>query len=174
MQSEPPRADPPKRKRRWFQYSLRTLLIFVTLVGLFCGLIVRPALEQRRVVREINALGARVGYDHRNGIFAIAFGPESTWLDRLVGNDFMHTATGVGCQGDHGIDKMLRLAAQLPHLESIDLTACDVTDSDFAAIRGLERLKELRLDSLGMEFSMGIWAEAQRRDPHLTAAALAY
>ena len=25
MQTEPPKAEPPKRKRRWFQFSLRSL-----------------------------------------------------------------------------------------------------------------------------------------------------
>jgi DsbC/DsbD-like thiol-disulfide interchange protein len=29
MQTEPPKADQPKRKRRWFQFSLRTLLVCV-------------------------------------------------------------------------------------------------------------------------------------------------
>jgi hypothetical protein len=33
MQTESPKVDPPKRKRRWFQFSLRTLMIGVTL---FC------------------------------------------------------------------------------------------------------------------------------------------
>jgi hypothetical protein len=28
MEAEPPEAEPPKRKRRWFQFSLRTLMIF--------------------------------------------------------------------------------------------------------------------------------------------------
>jgi hypothetical protein len=37
MQSEPPTADPPKRKRRWFQFSLRTLMIGATLVALPLG-----------------------------------------------------------------------------------------------------------------------------------------
>jgi hypothetical protein len=32
MQTEPTKADPPKRKRRWFQFSLRTLMIGVTLL----------------------------------------------------------------------------------------------------------------------------------------------
>ena len=32
MQTEPPKAEPPKRKRRWFQFRLRTLMI-VTLLG---------------------------------------------------------------------------------------------------------------------------------------------
>ncbi len=33
MQTEPPKAEPPKRKRRRFQYSLRTLLIAVALLA---------------------------------------------------------------------------------------------------------------------------------------------
>ncbi len=33
MQTEPSTAGPPKRKRRWFQFSLRTLCVIVTL---FC------------------------------------------------------------------------------------------------------------------------------------------
>jgi hypothetical protein len=28
MQTNPPKIDPPKRKRRWFQFRLRTLMIF--------------------------------------------------------------------------------------------------------------------------------------------------
>ncbi len=37
MEAEPPNADPPKRKRRWFQFSLRTLLIGVTIFSVSCG-----------------------------------------------------------------------------------------------------------------------------------------
>jgi hypothetical protein len=33
MQTDPSKAAPPKRKRRWFQFSLRTLLIAVTLLA---------------------------------------------------------------------------------------------------------------------------------------------
>jgi hypothetical protein len=33
MEAEPPKANPPKRKRRWFQFSLRTVLIVVTLLA---------------------------------------------------------------------------------------------------------------------------------------------
>jgi hypothetical protein len=33
MESEPPKVDPPKRKRRWFQFSLRSLLIVVLTFG---------------------------------------------------------------------------------------------------------------------------------------------
>jgi hypothetical protein len=37
MQTEPPQAEPPKRKRRWFQFSLRSLLIVVTVLAAVCG-----------------------------------------------------------------------------------------------------------------------------------------
>ncbi len=33
MEAEPPQADPPNRQRRWFQFSLRTLKIGVTLLA---------------------------------------------------------------------------------------------------------------------------------------------
>jgi hypothetical protein len=37
MQTEPSKADPTKRKRRWFQFSLRTLMIVVTLLTGACA-----------------------------------------------------------------------------------------------------------------------------------------
>jgi hypothetical protein len=37
MPSEQPKADPPKRKRRWFQFSLRSLLLVVTLLAVPCA-----------------------------------------------------------------------------------------------------------------------------------------
>jgi hypothetical protein len=37
VQTEPPKAEPPKRERRWFQFSLRTLLIVVTLLSVPCA-----------------------------------------------------------------------------------------------------------------------------------------
>ncbi len=37
MEAEPTKAAPPKRKRRSFQFSLRTLLIGVTVLAVLCG-----------------------------------------------------------------------------------------------------------------------------------------
>ena len=38
MEAAPAEAEPPKRKRRWFQFSLRTLMIGVTLLAVPLGL----------------------------------------------------------------------------------------------------------------------------------------
>jgi hypothetical protein len=48
MQIEPRQPDAPKRKRRWFQFSLRTLMIGVTLLAMVCGYVGR----QTKIVRE--------------------------------------------------------------------------------------------------------------------------
>ena len=61
MQTEPPKAEPPKRKRRWFQFSLRTLLIVVAVLAVLCGYVARQA----DMVRERKAILKRVLADRR-------------------------------------------------------------------------------------------------------------
>jgi hypothetical protein len=48
MESEPPKADLPKLKRRWYQFGLRTLMIVVAMVAAACAYIAHEA----RVVRD--------------------------------------------------------------------------------------------------------------------------
>ena len=52
MQTEPTKAEPPKRTRRWFQFSLRTLLIGVTLFAVPCAYVG----WQAAIVRERKSL----------------------------------------------------------------------------------------------------------------------
>jgi hypothetical protein len=58
MESEPPKADLPKRRRRWFQFSLRSLLIFMMLISIACSwgtLRLRRALKRTAAVRQRRA-----------------------------------------------------------------------------------------------------------------------
>ena len=48
MEAEPSKAEPPTRKRRWFQFRLRTLLIGVTLVAMRCWAVV----NRQKLIRE--------------------------------------------------------------------------------------------------------------------------
>ncbi len=61
MQMESQNADPPKRKRRWFQFSLRTLLIAVTMfcvvVGGYVGRQVKIVRERKTMAQWIEAHG---------------------------------------------------------------------------------------------------------------------
>jgi hypothetical protein len=48
MESEPLKTDPPKRKRRWFQFSLRTLLILTVACAVGAAWVARE-MERKRI-----------------------------------------------------------------------------------------------------------------------------
>jgi hypothetical protein len=78
MQADVPNSDLPKLKRRWFQFSLRSLIIAVTLLALLSGYVVR----QRAFVTErqqfLDDSARYVAYDDN--------GPEVPWVRRLLGD----------------------------------------------------------------------------------------
>ena len=53
MEAEPPKADPPKRKRRWFQFSLRTLMIVVTMFCVISGYVAWHKKIVRLMIRQV-------------------------------------------------------------------------------------------------------------------------
>jgi hypothetical protein len=57
-------ASPARPRRRWFRYSLRTLLLAVTLVAVALAYWVNGAERQRRAVAAIEAAGGTVRYDY--------------------------------------------------------------------------------------------------------------
>jgi hypothetical protein len=69
MQTDPPKADSPKRKRRWFQFSLRALLILT----LIC--VVGSAWVARRIERKRNERRAVEAFRDLGGVVAYGVGP---------------------------------------------------------------------------------------------------
>jgi Leucine Rich repeat len=170
MRIEPPKADTPKRKRRWFQFSLRTLMIFTVVCAVSAGWLGKR-IEQKRnervAVEAIVRLGGRVAYDYERDS-AKPHGPE--WLRGLLGEDFFTRIVGVdlcGCAtltdaglvnvkgmtelqtlnlfftttGDAGVENVRGLSL----LQSLDLSETQVTDAGLERLEGLTRLEELRL-----------------------------
>ncbi len=56
---------PVKRHRRWFRFSLRTILLFATALCLWLGMTVTQARQRERAVKAIEAAGGTVGYDYQ-------------------------------------------------------------------------------------------------------------
>jgi hypothetical protein len=51
MEAEPTKADPPKRKRHWFQFSLRTLMIGIAILAILCAYVSwQGKIAKRRMV----------------------------------------------------------------------------------------------------------------------------
>lgn len=65
MQSEPTQVEPPKRRRRWSQFSLRSLMIVVTLFCVAAGWFA----TQARAVRDRKA----ALYNHARFIILYSF-----------------------------------------------------------------------------------------------------
>ncbi|MEX0714565.1 MAG: hypothetical protein WD278_19670, partial [Pirellulales bacterium] len=98
-------SAPSKLRRRrwcWRQYSISTLLLAVTILGVVLGLVTNRAERQRRAVAAIRELGATVRYDFEpdnpRGLMALGRPPAANppvqelpgpdWLCRILGVDY--------------------------------------------------------------------------------------
>ena len=82
----------PKPKRRWLQFSLRTLLVFVTLSAFASGWFVvkmQRARRQREAVKAIVEAGGRVWYDYEVNAptGSVPKPPGPAWMRKLLGEN---------------------------------------------------------------------------------------
>ena len=133
-------------KRRWYQFSLRTLLVFVLLVSIglsWFALKLQQARKQREAVRVIEKLGGEVEYDYELHEQLSMQPPEPTqpaWLRGLLGIDFFADVacvswSGLGI-GPGATGAGLEHLKGLPALISLDLKHTQVTDE------GVKKLKQ--------------------------------
>jgi hypothetical protein len=77
----------PKRKRRWLQFSLRTLLIGVTLLAVPCAYVgwqAKIVRDRRALLDSIKAAG---GGDETAMFYNSASPPPPPWLRRILGDE---------------------------------------------------------------------------------------
>ncbi|MCH7726300.1 MAG: hypothetical protein IH991_07455 [Planctomycetes bacterium] len=56
-------TEPPKPKRRWLRYSLRTFVVVLTVFGVWLGLLVHRVNKQKEAVAWVRDHGGAVRYD---------------------------------------------------------------------------------------------------------------
>src|ERR1700676_41808 len=147
-------AAQPKSRRRWYQYSLQTLLIFVTLAGCgfgWLGLKVRKARQQQAAVAAIQKLGGVVYYDYQfdsDAAFVGNAAPHGAeWLHSLLGDDCFRTVYQVSFVDRHGnksvVDADLEHLNGFAKLERLDLVKTRVTDAAMEHLKGHTELGTL-------------------------------
>jgi Leucine rich repeat len=152
MEAEPPKPDPPKRKRRWFQFSLRTLMIFTAVIAIACGWVARKTEQKRREREALRALAALnpghlvFFYDYQcppGDVFAEPPGP--AWLRKLLGDDFFGSVDGISISQTAAQDASLVHLKYFPELHSVDLSETNITDLGLANLESLTQLEVLFL-----------------------------
>jgi Leucine Rich repeat len=157
MDEKPKTTEPPvKSRRRWYQYSLRTLLIGIVVLSLPCcwlGMKVREARQQAAAVAAIQKLGGDVLYDYEfdaQGDFVRnAALPGPKWLHSLLGDDFFDNVFLVELQGAHRAvtDADLEHLKAFTKLSVLDLGYSQVTNAGVERLKGLTQLKTLFLNN---------------------------
>ncbi len=145
--------DKPKPKRRFFRYSLRTLMIVVTVFCILLGTVVKRARDQRLAVEAILEMGGWVFYeyqvnDHTNRTIMKngrqytleRLGklppPGPAWLRWIIGDEYFTTVNLVGMRGSQFNDASLEAVKPLTDLKRLALYNTKITDE------GLKKLQE--------------------------------
>jgi hypothetical protein len=127
----------PTPRRRWLQFTLRTMLVLILIVSVPLGWFahkLREAREHRAAVKAIQTLGGRVG----------------SWPDRLgrlPGEEVYGDLVWVNLSRTPVRDAGLVYLRGLRTLYRLNLDATKVTDAGLVHLNGLTQLEELSLDS---------------------------
>ncbi len=153
--------NPKYPRRRWLRFSLRTMLVVVTVFGVWLGIKVDEARRQKAAVEKLQALGVEVWYEHQrtaNGGFDVRIDLEvPRWARELCGDHFFQTVKGLfyvqrlgpgvtPAMSNPITDADLKCLADLPHLEQLIISRAPITDAGLAHLRHPERLRVVALD----------------------------
>ncbi len=162
MEVEPLKAEPPKRKRRWYQFNLRSLMIGVLIAAVACSFLGRKVQKKHRESAAfdwIRQSGGQVVYDYQwtFGNYARSNEPSSPWWARkILGENLFNDIDSVAVVNPvAGQSAALRKVTQedLEHLNCLSetkvllLNRTSVGDDDLRCLDQLTRLEELNLST---------------------------
>jgi hypothetical protein len=167
MDSPTPPPVAPPYKRRWYQYSLRSLFVFTTVCAIACSWLAvkrQQAERQRAAVEMVKSWGWAVAYDYdvdEDGGFTGADPPGPEWLRKIVGVDFLahpvllETPDRDGVAHEMPVEhrttdaelRQLASLAPLSQVRSLDLCGSRITDAGLRHLAGMTKLRELDLGS---------------------------
>ncbi len=135
-------------RRRWCQFSLRSLLVLMLLVSVgmsYLAVRMQRARRQSEVVETVRKMGGVVCYDSQEPPFTQPRAPGPTLLRYLLGEDFFGTVVRVDFNSRPPADDGLECLQELPQLKMLSLDKAGVTDAGLEHLGGLTKLEFLGL-----------------------------
>jgi hypothetical protein len=139
-----------KPRRRWFQYSLRSLIVLMLLASIGMTWLVaikKLADRQGASVKAFQKDGGTVFYDYEvdssGAAIPSAQPPGPSWLRKLLGDDFFRTVIGVGVKTPRDME----LVGDFGELRLVSAYHVPLRDTDLKSLRELHQLKTLVLDN---------------------------
>jgi hypothetical protein len=130
---------------RGLRFSLRTLLVLLTVAGIWIAILANRARQQRAAVVRIEELGGGVNYDwefdDEGRPLRDSTPPGWPWLRRLIGPEYFQEVVTVNLTGTSATDADMGLIGKLRHVGTLSLHGTEVSD---AGLRELRYIAELR------------------------------
>ncbi len=124
---------------RFRRFSIRALLVFVTLFSVLLGLHVNRVTKQRQAVRTIQDLGGNVAYDYGGDGSGKTLVPR--WAIETFGEDFFFRVVYVDLKDCKLTDDDFAVLSSLPRLEGLSLWNTPISDRGMVHIGKLHRLR---------------------------------
>ena len=147
-----------KPRRRWFQYSLRTLLVLMLLACIGMGWF---AVKMQQVKKERAAVAAIEGLGGWVTDVTYRYHPDGqrgrAWLRKWLGDDFFARPYEVRIPNDAAMEYLTGVR----QLRELNLEGIQVTDAGLKNLKGLTQLLLLRIErapvtDAGLEFLKGL------------------
>lgn len=155
------RSDNPKGWRHHSRFSVGTLLIVVTILGIWLGIVVQHAAEQRNAVAIVTDAGGTVHYKHEardwplphsnfssSHTFDIRRSPTGPqWLRERLGDEYFRDVVMIDLvEKTAGSAENLAALTKLSGLLWLNLGRCEVTDDGLYQLGRMPQLRVLCLD----------------------------
>lgn len=143
------------RRRKWFQFSLRGLIVALTIGCVWLGWQVEGARRQRKAIAAIELLGGGTKYkwevSPNDGLRRVGVRPDCplpTWLRTLLSDDFLFNVTTVGLgpkATDDDVEWLNCFSGN--RLLALDLGSKGITDNGLERVPPMPNLLFLGIDN---------------------------
>jgi len=138
----PSETAPAEPTGSWWQFSLRTMLIAVTLVALVFGLWIVPAERQRQIVEDLQSRQVNVDYYRTKDEEE-----NRSWIDDFLPLDYLRVPTGMNLLAMDCTAADLELCGKLPSLRALWFSSTTLRDDDLEPLTKLTSREELYIDA---------------------------